>query len=68
MKNYKNILFVAVTIITISNSHITRNDDDLTRFFKNNGSKRLVQNDVVAIPARHTEAVETLAEAKNKIQ
>ena len=32
------------------------------------GSKRLVQNDVVAIPARQTDAVEIRAEAKNKIQ
>ena len=32
------------------------------------GSRMLVHNEVVAIPARHTEAVDTRAEVKNSIQ
>jgi len=32
MKSYKNILFVAVSIIAASNSHITQTDDDWNRF------------------------------------
>ena len=37
-------------------------------FLRAKGSIRLVQNAVVAMPARQTDAVDTLAEAKNKIQ
>lgn len=36
--------------------------------FEISGSSKLVHKEQVAIPAKHTEAVETRAEAKNKIQ
>ena len=40
----------------------------LIRFLLIKGSKKEVQSEVVAMPARQTEAVDTLADQKKKIQ